>query len=294
MRKEKGITLITLIVSICIIIIISSMLIYNAKTAIKVRKLNMMQNDIDILSDKVSAYYIKYNALPLLMKYDIDSLSDLKSYINPNDSEDGYYVLDLKVFDGLVLNYGYDYNNEELNESNVMDFKDLYIINEQSHQIYYVNGIEMDGIKYYTNDSSQKIDLIEIEHYCDIDINVFLDTYNKTLGTVPFIFRVTGEKDGTIVYDNVVNILFDSPGNKKLTINNVGVEGTVVTVTEEYSGGNYKLISNDSMTVTLSKDTNAEVQFNQTYDGKINTITSVNNILLYDRENNELILEAQE
>ena len=42
-NNEKGITLITLVVAVSIMIIISSMLIYNAKNGIKMRNLKMMQ-----------------------------------------------------------------------------------------------------------------------------------------------------------------------------------------------------------------------------------------------------------
>ena len=43
-QNEKAITLITLVVAVSIMIIIASMLIYNAKTGIKMRNLKMMQN----------------------------------------------------------------------------------------------------------------------------------------------------------------------------------------------------------------------------------------------------------
>ena len=158
LKTKKGITLITLIVAVSIMIIISGLLIYNARTGIKVRNFNMMKNDIDLLDDKVSAYYMKYGALPVEIKYNVSPLP-FESVKNPNDSADGYYVLDLKAFEGLTLNYGADF--DRVTEDTVADYNDLYIINEQSHQIYYARGIEMDGIMYYTNDTSEEIATIE-------------------------------------------------------------------------------------------------------------------------------------
>ena len=156
--KNNGISLISLVVAVSIMIIISGLLIYNAKTGIKVRNLNMMRNDIELLDDKVNAYYVKYAALPISIKYNVSPLP-FESAINPNDSVDGYYVLDLSVFEGLTLNYGSDYN--KVTEANVADnkYKDLYVINEQSHQIYYVRGIELDGVKYYTNGTAEEVAL---------------------------------------------------------------------------------------------------------------------------------------
>ena len=118
----------------------------------------MMKNDIDLLEDKVSAYYMEYGALPVEIKYNVSPLP-FESVKNPNDSTDGYYVLDLKVFEGLTLNYGADF--DRVTEDTVADYNDLYVINEQSHQIYYVKGIEMDGMMYYTNDTGDEVSLVE-------------------------------------------------------------------------------------------------------------------------------------
>ena len=84
-QNEKAITLITLVVAVSIMIIIASMLIYNAKTGIKMRNLKMMQNDIDLLDNKVDAYYVKYGALPAEIEYNVTPLSFEKD-ISPNDN----------------------------------------------------------------------------------------------------------------------------------------------------------------------------------------------------------------
>ena len=156
-NSEKGITLITLVVAVSIMIIISGMLIYNAKNGIKMRNLKMMQNDIDLLNNKVDAYYVKYGALPAEIEYNVTPLP-FASYNSPNDNEK-YYVLDLKAFEGLTLNYGADFAN--ITAENVADYTDLYVINEQSHHIYYVRGIEIDGVIYYTNDEDEEVKISE-------------------------------------------------------------------------------------------------------------------------------------
>ena len=152
-KSGRGITLITLVVAVSIMIIISGMLIYNAKTGIKMRNLKMMQNDIDLLNNKVDAYYVKYGALPAEIEYNVTPLSFEKD-ISPNDN-DKYYVLDLKAFEGLTLNYGADFAN--ITAENVADYTDIYVINEQIHHIYYVRGIEMDGVWYHTNEMNEEL-----------------------------------------------------------------------------------------------------------------------------------------
>ena len=67
-------------------------------------------------------------------------------------------MLDLKAFEGLTLNYGADFSN--VTAENVADYTDLYVINEQSHHIYYARGIEMDGVWYHTNDKDDGVSMI--------------------------------------------------------------------------------------------------------------------------------------
>ncbi len=65
-KNNKGITLVTLIFAIVIMLIISSIIIYNANTGITTRALNNMYNDIKILKDRVDIYYAKYGTLPII------------------------------------------------------------------------------------------------------------------------------------------------------------------------------------------------------------------------------------
>ena len=157
--NEKGISLVTLTVAIVLMIIISSVLIYNAQVGTKVKNLNKMYNDIEVLSDKISTYYSTYGAIPASIKYTntnaIQTISDSKQ-LSPNDNEN-YYIIDLSALENFSLNYGREY--EGINETNVNDKSDIYIINEQSHHIYYVKGITLDNIKYYTNDTDDEINL---------------------------------------------------------------------------------------------------------------------------------------
>ena len=52
-----------------------------------------------------------------------------------------YYTIKLDELENLSLNYGFEYT--KLGE-------DRYIINEESHVIYYYKGIAYDGLKYHT------------------------------------------------------------------------------------------------------------------------------------------------
>ena len=157
-NKQSGITLITLAVAISILIVLSSMLVYNAKNGIKLRNLRKMQNDIEILNDKIAAYYIKEGSLPANYEY----TEEVGFEPEPNDSQ-RYYLIDLDELEGLTLNYGGDYLEARsllaLGNSTIKDYDDVYIIDGESHHIYYLRGIIVDGETYYTNDTDDKIEL---------------------------------------------------------------------------------------------------------------------------------------
>ena len=207
-NSNKAITLISLVVAVAIMIIIVSLLVYNVRTGLKVRTLTMMENDISILDDKVNAYYVKYGALPVSIKYNVSPLP-FEDNLNPNDSSDGYYVLDLEAFEGLTLNYGSDF--KKVTQENVANYTDLYIINEQSFQIYYAKGIEMDGVMYYTNDVSEEISLIK-ENMKKVEVNieetnyVYDGTEKKPIVQIKYQDTILVEnQDYTLTYENNKN-----------------------------------------------------------------------------------------
>ncbi len=145
LKQNKGITLITLILDIIIMLIISSVILYNANTAISTRALNDMYKDITIIKDKVDIYYAQYGTLPII-KTLYTNVENIKN-ININDNEQ-YYVVDLEILENITLTYGKGY--KEYKQAPNDEKTDLYIINEQSHTVYYVEGITLDNISYYT------------------------------------------------------------------------------------------------------------------------------------------------
>ena len=161
-KKIKGLSLISLTIAVVILIIISSLLIYNAKNGVKIRAYKMLQNDVQLLEDKVNAYYVKYSAIPAEIEYVNTTLLNRMFNENkksPNDGEE-YYVIDLKALEGVTLNYGKDYENIST-EDDTRKYEDVYIINKESHHIYYVKGINFDGKWYYTNENDDEVEILE-------------------------------------------------------------------------------------------------------------------------------------
>lgn len=142
-KDNKGITLVSLIITIVLMIIISSTAIYVSFDRFQINKFNKMINDLELLYDKVSNYYLKYDSLPIVRNENNQGIE--YTYTSLDFEEEGkFYILDLEAMEGLSLNYGKE-GFENLNSSD-----DVYIINEQSLKIYYVRGMELEGVVYYT------------------------------------------------------------------------------------------------------------------------------------------------
>ena len=159
LKNNKGITLVSLIITIVVMVIISSVTLYTSMDRFEMNSLQKLYNDIELLSDKVSNYYLKYNGLPVLRnsKNEIIKYSISLEFENNKNDEGNYYILDLEAMNGLSLNYGEGVTeilkiseNMEVFEIPDDKFKDIFIINETTHQIYYVKGVESEGVMYHT------------------------------------------------------------------------------------------------------------------------------------------------
>ncbi len=64
LRNQRGITLISLTIAVIILILITSILIYNARDGIYIKNYSYLQNDIQNLRDKVSSFYNEYGSIP--------------------------------------------------------------------------------------------------------------------------------------------------------------------------------------------------------------------------------------
>ncbi len=170
LKNVKGITLTSLAITIIVLMILTSVVIYNIADNLKTQKLVQLQSDIKNLRDKVSNYYMETGSIPAKCEYTntghIDTISEVVD-------TGKFLVLDLSAIDNLTLNYGKDYENikklenfksgQELASQDIQNNTDLYIINETSHNIFYVEGIQIDGETYYTDYTKENVDKESVE-----------------------------------------------------------------------------------------------------------------------------------
>ena len=148
MKSEKGITLITLVITIIIMLILIVTVTVNIGPYRTALLRNSFEEDMNSLKEAIANYYTRNKELPVVNKYiNTFMLSDIK---NVNDGND-YYVIDIRQLD-VDLHYGREFYNTIARDidSEIDDLLDVYIINEQSHTIYYPKGINYSGVIYYT------------------------------------------------------------------------------------------------------------------------------------------------
>ena len=164
-RNNKGITLTSLVITVIALILITGIIIYNLKDNLKVKNLQRLQNDISNLRDKISSYYMKTGSIPAKGKYtNTNHINTISSAVDTGD----FLVIDLAAIDNLTLNYGKDYkkvreldsfkSGTTLTNEEMEQYKDLYIINEASQNIFYVAGVNIDKEMYYTDYTVEDID----------------------------------------------------------------------------------------------------------------------------------------
>ena len=130
-KGKKGITLVTLVVTIVILLILSGTAIYNYRLSNGVSIYNKMIADIKLLEDKTVIYYNKYEDIPK---------TDRSIQINGIE----YHEIDLSKLDNITLNYGKDYKGND----NLSNSSDVYLINSNLN-VYYLKGIEKGGEIYH-------------------------------------------------------------------------------------------------------------------------------------------------
>ena len=111
LKNTKGVSLITLAISIIVLIILTNIIIYNLQDNLKVKGLQNMQTDIGQLRDRINSYYAQYQEVPTDVKYPIENLQQMKEsgvFNETSDKEDEFYVIKLTALDNLTLNYGRD------------------------------------------------------------------------------------------------------------------------------------------------------------------------------------------
>lgn len=167
-KKSKGVSLISLVITVAVILILTNVVVYNATDSLRATKLSNMQADIENLRDKVSTYYAQYGMIPADTSIAYTNTSHINSISEATDTGH-FYVIDLAAMENVTLNYGKDYEKIRSGQATTQDqinqLTDLYIINGTSHNIFYVDGIEAGDETFYTDYSAEDKDKVAVTLY---------------------------------------------------------------------------------------------------------------------------------
>lgn len=217
-KKDRGVTLIALTITVIIILTITGMIVYSAKDSTYIKKLTNMQNDIANLRDKVSLYYSQYGDIPASGKYDNIGELQKAQILGANDTGD-FYIIDLENLDGLTLNYGKDYEKYKNNRDiDVNTLTDIYIINKNSHNIFYVQGIrvkENNTTKiYYTDYTVADEEEVALKEIVVIEGVTIPDGFYYVGGTKNSGIVISDNPDDKEVYKDQEKVGNDLQGNQ--------------------------------------------------------------------------------
>lgn len=148
MKNQKGITLITLVVTMVIMLILTVTISVNyGRYKMEAEKASF-EEDMNSLREAVEHYYAQNKELPVINRYGYTAMFQDVKNVNDNNV---YYVIDIRKLD-VNLHFGKDFDEILTRSRNaeILDLVDVYIINEQSHTIYYPKGIIYGSGTLYT------------------------------------------------------------------------------------------------------------------------------------------------
>lgn len=143
MDKKRKVIIFLLLCSVFIFELIYALI----QNGLELNKLNNVYKDIEIIEQRIAIYYLNNGNIPITGEKILFDNS-----INPNDNGT-FYEIDLEKLENLSINYG---KKEE-------GIEDIYIINEQSHTVYYLKGIVYKNKTIYSKDLNYQ--KVELEQY---------------------------------------------------------------------------------------------------------------------------------
>lgn len=130
LKNNKGITLISVVITVIMMITILSSIIYSNNNSNELKEEMLLNSDIEQLNKKVQLYYLKNKTLPIS---DGEPIEDLDGDLGLN-----FYKLNISLL-------------ENLNLKNLEKDNQYYVINKETHLICFVIGEEIQKGKYYEN-----------------------------------------------------------------------------------------------------------------------------------------------
>lgn len=144
MKNNKGITLVALTIMIIVLLILSSVAIYNGSGTIKYIKFNKIKSQVEIMQTEVNSWYQQYNSgNTSVLDYGID--------ISACDQEKLQKTLtDVNISSTDKDNYRYFSADYLVNTLSIDGIDEAFLVDIKNRNIILFEGITYDGETYYT------------------------------------------------------------------------------------------------------------------------------------------------
>ena len=288
-RNQKGISLIAITVTILVLSIVTSIVVYNAKNNIEIREYKKLANDLEVLQNKIDMYYLKNEQLPVLNINDVPVEYEGPTYYlsqKQSNDNDNYYIIDLNSISGVTLNFGKDFYRINQNASNIDEsMTDLYIVNEQSHRIYYAKGIDTGDNKYYTIGKDSEVDIKTINDLNgSIEINMKLFSIDSNLEISNLVVKSETFNVGIFLDENGTVPAFENY-NKKAKIERTN---SAIISYDNIPEGTYYIFELDENGNPLISNETVEIKTNTSmyYNFESNT----NKVVVQNKSHEKVIL----
>ena len=158
-RKNNGITLVSVSVAVIIILILTPVIIYNVRDSLGISNLKAMQNDIQNLRDMVSNYYSINGKIPAKIKYtnteNIERIRNAGVISEKVDIGDlGVRELSQRTIGSIVNEINRSYRNT-INNGGAAVCHECLSITRDAREI-----IGLDGVKFYCKDCIDSKDIL--------------------------------------------------------------------------------------------------------------------------------------
>jgi len=178
---KKGITLLTVVITVLIMSILVGVTVDYSLDTIKASKMGEFALEIIDIQNKVDRYYIDYNQYPVSteVKFGLQGMSsfEISQFAGEeivNDNVTLYYLDYTKL--GITKRI-FGNNNTSL---------DAYAVSQVTGKVYYLQGIEQEGERHYTINEKLNKDYVEgliDSSYNDIRINDVIFKVSSTVET---------------------------------------------------------------------------------------------------------------
>ncbi len=146
MKEKRGITLIVLTVTIVVLVILATTIVYTGSDLVNDTKKSEFAKEIYTIKTMLKEYNFREGKYPVVDKIDISLSSFDSSFVKQFSNESGYSSGTISLSEIDLYELGVDNISRGTGET----LKDKYFVSEETGNVYYLEGEKYGKNIYYT------------------------------------------------------------------------------------------------------------------------------------------------